>query len=137
MSINDSDHEADIVGPSDRSFGLTFCVLSLVVAVAPLWRGGAARPWAIVLAAMFGTLAVLWPAVLGPANRAWLWLGLVLHRVVTPVVIALVFYLVVTPFGLVMRLVGTGLAPRLRPDPSLETYWTSRDAGASRMDQQF
>ena len=80
---------------------------------------------------------MLWPAGLGPANRAWLALGLALHRVVTPVVMALLFYLVVTPFGLVMRGFGAGLTPRLRPDPSVDTYWTRRDAKPSRMDQQF
>ena len=137
MSIMDPVRDDDIVGPSDRSFGLTFCVLSLVVAFAPLWRGGAPRPWAVALAVIFGTMAMLWPAGLAPANRAWLALGLALHRFVTPVVMALVFYLVVTPFGLVMRAFGAGLAPRLRPDSSLDTYWIRRDEDSSRMDQQF
>jgi len=137
MSIIDPVPDDDVVGPSNRSFGLTFGVLSLVVALAPLWRGGAPRPWALALAALFGIMATLWPAGLGPANRAWLALGLALHRVVTPVVMALLFYLVVTPFGLVMRGLGAGLTPRLRPDPSLDTYWTRRDAKPSRMDQQF
>ena len=137
MSIIDPVRDDDVVGPSNRSFGLTFCALSLIVAVAPLWRGGAPRPWAMIAAAIFGVLALLWPAGLGPANRAWLALGLALHRVVSPVVLAAVFFLVVTPFGLAMRVLGAGLKPRLRPDPSLNTYWTQRDATPSRMDQQF
>jgi hypothetical protein len=74
--------------------------------------------------------------VLAPANKVWLMIGLAMHRVVNPVVMAVVFYLVLTPFGVVMRRVNPQLARRHRPDATASTYWITR-AGYSPMDQQF
>jgi hypothetical protein len=136
MSIIEPVHDDDGLGPTNRSFGLTFCVLSVVVCLAPLWHGGTPRAWALALAAAFGLLAWLWPAALGPANRVWTRVGLMLHRVVNPVVMAVLFYVVVTPFGLAMRMFGKGLRRRLRPDAAATTYWIIRGT-RSRMDQQF
>ena len=136
--IDRASHEPeDVVGPSDRSFGLTFAVVFAIVGLLPLWRGGAPRGWALVVAAVVLTLALVWPRPLAPANRLWLRLGLLMHRVVNPVVMAVLYYGVVTPFGLVMRLFGAGLSRRLRYDPAATTYWKRREAAASRMDQQF
>ena len=129
-------HEA-VVGPSDRSFGLTFGALFLIAALLPLWRGGAPRWWALVLSALFWAFAVVRPHALAPANRAWFRIGLLLHRVVNPVVMAVVYYLAVTPFGLLARVFRTRLVRQLRPEPKASTYWIARDEAGSRMDQQF
>ena len=126
-----------VVGPSDRSFGLTFAVVFVIVGLVPLWRGAAPRAWALLLAAVFLTLGVAWPRALAPANRTWLRIGLLMHRVVNPVVMAVLFYGIVTPFGFMMRLFGAGPARRLRRDTAAKTYWIARDENASRMDQQF
>ena len=74
---------------------------------------------------------------LAPANRAWPRLGLLLHRVVNPVVMAALFYLAVTPCGWGMRLVRRRFMRQLRPDPTLATYWIERDASESSMEHQF
>jgi hypothetical protein len=60
-----------------------------------------------------------------------------MHRVMNPVVMAAVFYVAVTPFGLLMRLFRAGPARRMRPDRAARSYWIARDEAASRMDQQF
>jgi hypothetical protein len=130
--------DEEVIGPSNRSFGTVFAVLFLIVGLVPLWNGRPLRAWALAVSALFVASALFAPGVLGPLNRVWLHLGLAMHRVVNPVVMGLIFYGAVTPFGLVMRVLGKGLGRRLRPDPSAQTYWVSR-AGQppSRMDQQF
>jgi hypothetical protein len=126
------------VGPSDRSFGLLFTAVFTLVALAPAWRHRPLRAWALEIAAFFLACALVMPAVLSPLNQLWLRLGLVMHRIVNPVVMGTLFYLVVTPFGLVLRMLGKGRAAGMHPDPSAATYWIDRrQQPHSRMDQQF
>jgi hypothetical protein len=130
--------DAAAVGPSNRSFGLVFTAVFLVVGTWPLVRDGNPRVWALVVAAGFLAAALVAPAVLSPLNRAWLRLGLAMHHVVNPVVMAVLFYGVVTPFALVLRLAGKRFTAASRPDPGAATYWIDRRSErASRMDQQF
>ena len=137
MSIHGTLHDEEVVGPSDRSFGIVFTVVFTIVALLPLWRGASPRWWAAGIAALFGLAALLWPRALAPANRLWLRLGLLLHRIVNPIVMGAVFYLVVTPFGLLMRRRRSGLNVMRGPDRAAATYWISRADGPSPMDQQF
>jgi hypothetical protein len=138
MSVHGSSlQDEEVVGPSDRSFGLVFTAVFAIVGLLPLWRGAAPRWWALTGAGVIGLLALVWPRALAPANRLWLRIGLLLHRIVNPVVMGAIFYLVVTPFGFIMRVRQTGLTARLRPDRDAATYWIARDGGASPMDQQF
>ena len=137
MSIHGSQHDEEVVGPSDRSFGAVFTVVFTIVALLPLWRSAPPRWWAIAVAAVIGGLALLWPRALAPANRVWLRIGLLMHRIVNPIVMGAIFYLVVTPFGLVMRLLGKGPAAMRRADTDATSYWIARDGGSSPMDKQF
>ena len=138
MSIHGSSlHDEEVVGPSDRSFGLVFTVVFTVIALLPLWRGADPRWWALAVAGVFGGLALVWPRALAPANRIWLRIGLLLHRIVNPIVMGAVFYLVVTPFGFVMRRLRGGMAVNQGPDKAATTYWLARTEPPSRMDQQF
>ena len=137
MSIHGTLPDEEVVGPSDRSFGIVFTVVFTIVALLPLWRGAPPRWWAAGVAAVFGVAALVAPRVLAPANRLWLRLGLLLHRIVNPIVMGAVFYLVVTPFGLAMRLRHSELNASRRLDKNAETYWLPRADGMSPMDQQF
>ena len=138
MSLHGSSlHDEEVVGPSDRSFGLVFTVVFTLIALFPLWRGAEPRWWALAVAGMFGGLALVWPRALAPANRIWLGIGLLLHRIVNPIVMGAVFYLVVTPFGFVMRRLRGGMAVTHGPDKTAPTYWLARTEPPSRMDQQF
>ena len=128
--------EQEVLGPSNRSFGLLFGVVFAIAGLAPLARGGSIRPWALALSIACGVIAVAIPRALTPFNRAWVSIALAMHHVVSPLVMAVLFYLAVTPFGLIVRLLRTGLARRLRPDPAAPSYWTTRES-YSRMDQQF
>jgi len=113
------------VGSSERAFGLTFAGFFALVAAWPLWRGASVRPWALALAIVFLVTALAWPASLRPLNRAWARLGLILHRIVNPIVMGVIFYGAITPMGLVMRWAGRD-ALRLRRDPAAPTYWIER-----------
>ncbi len=137
MSIHGADREEEVVGPSDRSFGLVFTVVFTLIALFPLWRKAEPRWWALAVAAGIGALALVWPRAQAPANRLWLRIGLLLHRVVNPVVMGVIFYLVVTPFGFIIRRFGGIAAVRSGPDKTLPTYWINRHEASSPMDQQF
>jgi hypothetical protein len=117
---------AAVEAASERSFGLTFAAVFLVVAVWPLWSGGGARAWALAAALGCAGLALLRPAALRPLNRAWARLGLLLHRMVSPVVMAFLFYGVVTPTALLMRLFGKNPL-RLGFERESRSYWIARE----------
>jgi Saxitoxin biosynthesis operon protein SxtJ len=115
----------DVVGSSDRGFGFVFAVVFLLLAALKLWQGSAFGYAWLALSAAFAAVAALRPSFLAPLNRLWLKLGLLLHRVVTPVIMGLLFYLVITPMGLIMRLRGTDFL-RLKRDPRARSYWIER-----------
>lgn len=98
----------------------------LVIGLIPLWWHGGLRLWAVIVAASFGAIAFIAPALLAPLKQLWLGLGDLLRRVTTPLVLAFIFYLVLTPMGLLMRLLGKDLL-RLQRDAKAETYWIERD----------
>ena len=131
-------HDQVETEPSPRSFGFLFTFVFALIGLTPWLRGGTVRLWAIAVAGVIGLTALAAPRLLTPLSRLWLRLGLAMHRVVNPLVMGALFYLVVTPFGLVRQAMKKGLTPRLVKDPEASTYWIDR-AGqpASRMDQQF
>ena len=111
---------------SNRSFGLVFGVVFIVVALLPAVHGAPIRWWALGVAGAFLTAAVLAPRVLTPLNRVWFALGLVLHRVVNPVIMAMMFYGAILPMALLVRLLGKDLL-RLKREPNAASYWIARD----------
>jgi predicted membrane metal-binding protein len=116
----------EVASSSDRTFGLVFVAVFLLIALWPLLDGGSPRIWSLVVAGAFLLLALAAPAFLGPLNRLWTKFGLLLHRVVNPVVLGLMFYIAVVPVALVMRLVGKDPLQR-RFDPQADSYWEPRD----------
>ena len=110
---------------SNRTFGLVFTAFFALIAVLPLLRGHTARRWALLVSAIFLAAACAAPKILAPLNRAWTALGTLLHAVVNPLVLGVLFYLVFTPFGWVLRRMGKDFL-RLRPAPQAPTYWIPR-----------
>lgn len=124
---------------SDRATGLVFAAVFAIIALWPLWSGGSIRGWALIVAAAFAVVALAIPRALGPLSRAWQGLGKAIHKVVNPVVMGLLFYLTVTPTGLLMRLFGKDPL-RLRFDPEAKSYWIERrppGPAPETMHQQF
>lgn len=113
-------------GSSDKAFGFVFAGFFLLIGLLPLIHQAPIRIWAMVLAMLFALLAMVRPKLLGPFNRLWTRFGLVLHRLMTPVIMSLLFFLTVTPIALLMRLFGKRPL-ELSFDPQAESYWVHRD----------
>src|ERR1700722_2977223 len=122
----DLTREEAVVGSSDRSFGLLLAGVGLVIGAVKWWRETGSPWWWLGAAAVFGAAALLYPAALAPLNRLWLRLGLLLYKVVNPIVMALIFYTAVLPTALVVRLMQKDLL-RLKRDPAAASYWIERE----------
>ena len=132
-------HTSQIQSSSDRSFGFVFAAVFLIIALYPLLHASGIRIWAAVISGLFLLLAALVPQVLAPANRLWTKFGMLLHHIVSPVALGILFFLVVTPTGLLMRLFGKDPL-RLRFDPAADSYWIKRDPpgpAADSLNNQF
>jgi len=110
---------------SDRSFGFVFAAFFAVLATYNWWHQRAIWPLYLAVAVAFLAVALLWPNALAPANRLWTKLGHILGMIVSPIVLSLMFFLVVTPTGLLMRLLGKDPL-RLRRDSGAGSYWIVR-----------
>lgn len=119
------DQETVLRPSSNRTFGLVMAAFLVLVALLPLLRGHAVRLWALPLSALFLLAALVAPKILAPLNRAWTALGTLLHAVINPIVLGILFYLVFTPFGWVLRRMGKDFL-RLRAIPGAQTYWIAR-----------
>jgi hypothetical protein len=114
-----------IVAGSDRSFGIVMAAALAAVTALNGWHAGRLWPWSGGLSALLLAAALVRPEVLNPLNRLWLRFGLLLHRVVNPIIMALVFFGAVWPTGLVMRWMGRDLL-RLQREPDAASYWIVR-----------
>lgn len=121
----DFQRKEEVKGSSERSFGIVFAAVFTIVALMPLVQAEPLRLWALGIGIVFLVFAFAWPAVLRPLNRLWLRFGLLLHAVVSPLVMALLFFGAVLPVGLIMRLTGKDLL-HLRRDANAQTYWIDR-----------
>jgi len=114
------------MGSSDRAFGLTFAVVALILSGIWYWHDRSWWFYGLVAAAVFAALALAAPKLLAPLNRIWLKIGLLLHRVVNPLVMGLLFFGCITPMAFVIRLMGKDML-RLRFDAKADSYWISRE----------
>jgi hypothetical protein len=111
---------------SDRFFGLTFFVVFLIIALWPLLKHGPIRLPLLGIALGFLAVSLIAPPLLGPLNRLWLKFGALLHSITSPIILGIMFYLVILPIGLIMRLLGKDFL-RLRFDNSASSYWIRRE----------
>ena len=124
---------------SDRSFGIVFTLVFLVVGI---WvvSGGQSKGWLFFVgAALFLVVAVVRPSILGPLNRAWAKFGLLLGQVFNPLLLGVVFFLVVTPIAVIVRLWGKD-SLHLKSKSDLESYWINRSPAGPKvgsMTKQF
>jgi hypothetical protein len=124
--MHESFERAEEIEPTpNRSFGVVFVVVFSLIAAYSAWRGGASWPWWAVTAGVFAIVTLFMPRVLGPLNRLWTRFALALSKVVTPLVMAVLFFSTVLPTGLVMRLLRKDLL-RLKWDREARSYWIDR-----------
>ncbi len=113
-------------GGSNRGFGVVFAVVFTVIGLFPLLDGAPPRAWSLAVAGIVLTAALVKADLLAPLNRIWFRFGLLLHGIVSPIILAVIYYAVVTPTGLVLRAMGKDPL-RLRRDPNAGSYWIHRD----------
>ena len=124
---------------SDQSFGIVFALVFLAVGIWVVSDGQSKGWFFFVSAALFLVVAIARPSILGPLNRAWAKFGLLLGRVINPVILGVVFFLVVTPIAVVLRLWGKD-SLHLKSNPDLKSYWIDRSPAGPKfgsMTKQF
>jgi len=122
------DRAEEVLRSSDRSFGLVIAAVFAIVALLPLLHAplSSVRWWALAVAAAFATCALFWTAPLAPLAQLWFRFGLLLARIVNPIVLALLFSFVILPIGMLMRMFGKS-SVAARRDRRVETYWIRRE----------
>ena len=131
-------HKKVVMG-SNRSFGLVFAVFFVLVALLPMVHGAPMRWWALAIAAAFAVVAFFVPRLLQPLNWVWFKLGLLLHHVVNPVIMAALFFGAMSPMAVLLRWLGKDLL-RLKREPDRTSYWIPREPPAptpGSMSKQF
>lgn len=127
MSLNEPIFpNSKVLAGSNRSFGVVFAAAFAAYAFWPLIAGKEPHLWAGGVATAFALAALARPQLLTPLNQLWFRVGLVLHRVVNPIIMGLVFFAAVVPVGAVLRLLGKDVL-RLQRDRNAESYWIQRE----------
>jgi hypothetical protein len=117
--------EEAVKSSSNRSFGFVFAALFAILSGGSYWHESHRWPYYLALSALFLIVALAAPQLLAPLNRLWTKFGLLLHRILSPVILAILFYGCIAPIGFLMRL--TGKDPlRLKYEPDAESYWIVR-----------
>ena len=129
-------HESKIKIGSNRNFGLVFFFVFLIVGLLPLLKEEPFRIWSIVIAIIFLILGLMNSKLLTPLNKLWFKFGLFLGSIVSPIVMGIVFFLVITPTGFVMKIMGKDLLNK-KKDNDKKSYWINRSKTKSTMKQQF
>lgn len=123
---------------SNRSFGIVIASAFGIITIVNLRRGGVWWPWLGGLSVLFLAAAFFFPSALAVLNRLWFRFGMLLHHIINPVIMGLIFYFAVFPTGLVSRALGKDLL-RLNRDPNADSYWIRRSPGpaSDTMKDQF
>ena len=121
---------------SNRNFGLIFFFVFLIVGLWPLLNEGSSRFWSIVIAVIFLILGLLNSKLLTPLNKLWFKFGLFLGSIVSPIVMGIVFFLVITPTGFIVKIMNKDLLNN-KYDNKKKSYWITRAKTKNTMKQQF
>ena len=120
---------------SNRSFGIVFFIFFLIVALYPLFNNEDLKLWSLIISIIFLILGLLNSKVLTPLNKIWFKFGIILGKIVSPFVMGIIYFLIVTPIGLIMRLFRKDLL-NLKYD-NKNTYWIEKTGPKSKMKNQF
>ena len=126
----------DIKISSNRSFGIVFFIVFLLISLYPLTNNENLRIWSLLLSLIFLILGLLNSRVLTPINLIWIKFGILLGRFIAPLVMGAIFFFVVTPIGVLMRILNKDLL-NLKIDKQKNSYWINRTGPKSKMKNQF
>ena len=125
----------DVKISSNRSFGIVFFVVFLLIALHPLINEAEIRIWSVIISLIFLILGLLNSKILAPLNKLWFKFGIFLGKMISPLIMGIIFFLVVTPIGLIMRLLGKDVLNLKYNDN--QSYWIERNGPKSKMKNQF
>ena len=120
---------------SNKSFGIVFFILFIIIGFYPLLNDGYIRIWSIVVSIIFLILGLSNAKILTPLNKVWFQFGIILGKIVSPIIMLSIFFFVVTPTGIIMRLLGKDLL-NLKLNKK-KSYWIERVGPKSKMKNQF
>ena len=126
---------ADVKIGSNRSFGIVFSIVFLLISIYPLINNESIRIWSLVVSLIFLVLGILNSNLLLPLNRLWFKFGIFLGKIISPIIMGIIFFLVVTPIGLIMRLIGKDILNLKYSD--YRSYWIEKTGPKSKMKNQF
>ena len=125
----------DIKISSNRSFGIVFFVVFLIIALYPLIYSGEIRIWSAIISLFFLILGLLNSKILSPFNKLWFKFGILLGKVISPIIMGIIFFLVVTPIGFIMRILRKDVL-NLKYNKN-KSYWIEKNGPKSKMNKQF
>ncbi len=125
----------DVKISSNRNFGIVFFVVFLLVALYPLINSEEIRLWSLIISIIFLILGLLNSKILAPFNKIWFKFGILLGKIISPLIMGIIFFLVVTPIGFIMRLLGKDVL-NLKFNKN-KSYWIEKDGPKSKMKNQF
>ena len=120
---------------SNKSFGIVFFTVFLIIAIWPLLNGYEIRYWSLIISIVFLFLGILNSKILTPLNKIWFKIGILLGNVISPIVMSIIFFLVVTPTSLIMKLFGKDILG-IKKNRS-KSYWIEKSGPKSKMKNQF
>ena len=129
------ENEKQIKIGSNRSFGIVFFAFFFIIGVYPLLNGNDLRLWSIVLSIIFFILGILNSNILLPLNKLWFKFGLFLGKIVSPIVMGIIFYLIVTPTSLLLKIFGKDILNLKKNNEN--SYWIEKNNSNSKMKNQF
>ena len=121
--------------PTNKNFGIVFSIVFLIIALFPLINDENLRIWSLIVSTIFLFLGLINSKILTPLNKIWFKFGLILGKIVSPIIMGVIFFLVVTPTGFIMRLVGKDLL-NLKFNKH-KSYWIEKTGPKSKMRNQF
>ena len=125
----------DVKLPSNRNFGVVFCIVFMIISLWPLLSQNEIRIWSLVVSIIFLLLGLINSTLLKPLNKLWFKFGILLGNIISPIIMGIIFFFVVTPTGLLMKI--------FKKDPlnlkknNSNTYWTDKDNSNNSMKNQF
>ncbi len=120
---------------SNKSFGIVFFIVFLIIAIYPILSDGNLRLWSLVISLVFLILGLINSRFLTPLNKLWFKFGIILGKIISPIIMGIIFFLVVTPIGLLMRLLKKDVLNLKFNDN--KTYWIEKNGPRSKMKNQF
>ena len=121
--------------PSNKNFGIVFFLVFFFIALYPLFFEEGIRIWSLLISLIFLVLGLINSKILTPLNRIWFKFGIILGKIISPIIMGIIFFLVVTPIGLIMRMLGKDLL-NLKYNTN-KTYWIEKNDPKSKMKNQF